>query len=494
MTAEHSAAADYGRPYRTQPRWSDIALERQDARAGRSQGWALKYRRRLMVTDLVIIVGVVLVSQIIRFSDATHISLRWAGGFGFSVVSAALAAAWALTLALHGAWDAKSLGAGPAEFRRVTVATCAVISATAIFSFLARLQIARGYLAIAFPLGLFGLLAGRWVWRLLLAEHRRAGNYLNSVLVLGGGVSAPALANRLRRNIEAGYRVTGLCMPGGLFGADADQVLTIDEFPVLGGIDDVMAVIRSSDIDTVAVAASEMYGPESIRRLAWDLEGSSVQLILAPALTDVAGPRIHIEPVAGLPLMDVRSPTFQGPKLVAKMVLDDAVATVGLVLLFPIFLITAAAILLTSGRPLFYRPIQMGRQGRLFRLFRFRSMTRAGDRTTRVGRIIRRMGIDQSAQLLNVLCGHLSIVGARPIDMEEPLSEESHLERRIRLRPGMTGPSQVLGRSNLSLEDQMQLDLHYLENWSISGDLLLMVRAVKALFHRRWTAEVPDAG
>ncbi len=468
-----------------------LPSEGPEVRAPRTGGWVAGYRRRLMVTDAVIVVGVVGLSQIIRFSTANHVAVSWSGGLGYWTVSTVLAVAWLLTLALHGAWDAKTLGAGPAEFRRVTVATCAVISCTAIFSYVTHLSIARGYVAIAFPLGLFGLMGGRWVWRMLLAEHRRAGTHLNSVLVIGGGVSAPGLANRLRSTPEAGYRVAGLCLPGGAYDPDSESALIVDGFPVLGGMNDVLQALRGCGADTVAVAASEVFGAESIRQLAWQLEGTSIQLILAPALTDVAGPRIHVEPVAGLPLMDVRSPSFRGPKLLLKIALDYLVAGVGALLLSPVYLLTALAILVTSGRPVFYRPPLIGKGGRLFRLFRFRSV--ADGRVTRVGKVIRRLGIDQSAQLLNVLAGHLSIVGTRPIDPDELVDENTHLERRTRLRPGMTGPAQVLGRSRLSAADQMQLDLRYLENWSISRDLLTMWQAIGALLHRRWT-QPPSPG
>ncbi len=461
--------------------------------AQRSGGWSARYRRCLVITDVVIIFGVVMISQILRFQYPTQAKVGGTGGWGYSAISLTLAGCWIVALALHGAWDAKSLGAGPTEFRRVTVASCAVISCTAIFSFLTRTEIARGYLAFAFPLGVFGLLGGRWVWRRLLIEHRRAGNYLNSVLVIGGGVSALALANRLHHHFEAGYRVAGLCIPGGARPSAASPPATVDGFAVLGGIGDVDEVIVTSGVDTVAVAATEVFSPQQIRRLAWQLEGSNVQLILAPALTDVAGPRIHVEPVAGLPLMDVRAPTFAGPKLAAKVILDYLVAAVGLTLLLPVFLITALAIAIGSGRPLFYRPLRVGRGGRLFRLFRFRSMTVDGDRVSSVGRVIRRLGIDQSAQLMNVIAGHMSIVGARPIEPDEIIDAETHLERRLRLRPGITGPSQVLDSHHLQIADQVQLDLHYIENWSISGDLLLMSRAAQVLFRRRWTDRPADS-
>lgn len=457
------------------------------ARTGSSGGgWTAGYRRGLVVTDVVIIVAVVLVSQTLRFNGNNRLAVTWTDDLSYWLISALLAGGWVVALALHSAWDPKSLGAGPTEFRRVTTATCAVISCTAIVSFLTRLSLARGYLAIALPLGLVGLLAGRWVWRMLLAEHRRAGSHLNSVLVIGGRVSAPALADRLRSRPEAGYRVAGLCVPGGVAGSTTPAD-TINAFPVVGGISDVLEAIKTSGADTVAVAASEIFGPDRIRRLAWELEGSSTQLILAPALTDVAGPRIHVEPVAGLPLMDVRSPTFGGPQLVAKVALDYLVAGITLLVLSPLLLVTAVAILATSGRPIFYRPRRIGRAGRSFRLVRFRSMTVDAARITMVGRLIRRVGIDQSTELVNVLLGQMSIVGTRPIHPAELQGLDAHLERRTRLRPGITGPAQVLGRSNLSVADQIQLDLYYLENWSIPRDVLIMARALAGLFHRRWS-------
>lgn len=450
---------------------------------GTSHGWLVGYRRSVLLTDVVIIVAVVLISQTLRFGGMDDDSQTSSQSMRYWMISALLALGWLVALALHSAWDAKSLGAGPTEFRRVAVATCAVISCTAIISFLGRLSLARGYLAIAFPLGLLGLLAGRGVWRLLLAEHRRAGSHLSSVLVIGGRVSAAALADRLRSRPEAGYRVAGLCVPGGVL-AGAQPAESLDGFPVVGGTGDVLQAIKSSNADTVAVAASEIFGPEDIRRLAWELEGTSIQLILAPALTDVAGPRISIEPVAGLPLMDVRAPHFGGLQLVGKRALDYVVAGLGLIVLSPVLLCTAVAVV-SSGRPVFDRPIRTGRAGRPFRLFRFRTMTPAGDRVTAVGRLIRSVGLDRSPQLFNVLLGQLSMVGTRAIQPAESYPPEVHLERRTRLRPGITGPVQVLGRSHLSEADQVQLELRYLENWSVARDLLMLAKAVGNLLHRR---------
>ena len=288
----------------------------------RQPPWVGRYRRSLMITDSVIIVGVVLASQSLRVSTNTRVELEGLGSISYWIISAILSLAWLAALAVNGAWDRKILGAGPNEYARIMRASFYLFGFVAIVAYLARAELARSYLLIALPLGLFGLVGGRWVWRRLLAEYRRAGSHLSSVLVVGGTASVVDLADRLRNAPDAGFRVAGLCLPGGpsvwTGRSGADDL----GFPVVGDVDDVPAAVDRTGADMVAVASSEAFGSEEVRRLAWRLEGSGVAIALVPALTDVAGPRIHIRPVAGLPLMYVEEPRFKGPKLVAKTMVD----------------------------------------------------------------------------------------------------------------------------------------------------------------------------
>jgi exopolysaccharide biosynthesis polyprenyl glycosylphosphotransferase len=243
--------------------------------------------------------------------------------------------------------------------------------------------------------------------------------------------------------------------------------------------------------------------------LSWELEDTDAELILAPALTNIAGPRIHTQPVAGLPLIHVDRPTYRGANRILKKSFD-LVGSVILVLLFsPVLLAVAAAIKLTSSGPVFFRQDRVGINGETFRMIKFRSMVvdaesrlaalkaqaqaqDAGNtvlfkikndpRVTGVGKFIRRFSIDELPQLFNVVTGEMSLVGPRP-----PLRSEVDLYgddalRRLLVKPGMTGLWQVSGRSDLTWDDSVRLDVYYVENWSITGDLAILWRTARAVF------------
>ena len=333
---------------------------------------------------------------------------------------------------------------------------------------------------------------------------------MNAVLVVGGTNSAVALATRLRNAPDAGLQVVGLCLPGGLEAWSAQARAVDHGFAVMGGLDDVIAAIERSRADTVAIAASESFGYDEIRQLSWELEGSGIAIALAPALTDVAGPRIHIRPVAGLPLLYVEAPSLRGPKLFAKTIFDAVGAAVLIVMLSPLLLLVAAAIKIDDRGPAFFMQERAGLAGKYFRVSKFRSMVvdaearllhvtgehrdagnevlfKAKDdpRITAVGRFIRRFSIDEVPQLFNVLRGEMSLVGPRPQLRKEVELLSDAARRRLLVKPGMTGLWQVSGRSDLSWEDSVRLDVYYVENWSLAGDLLILLRTVSAVLSRR---------
>ena len=478
------------------------------ARVTRLASWTNGYRARLVFTDTAVIVAVVCASQALRFNGSARVVLDGFGSISYWVVSAVLSVLWWSAIGINGAWDLTILGVGASEYGRILRASLYLFGFVAIASYLTQAEIARSYLAIALPLGLFGLLGGRWVWRQLLREYRRMGSHLSSVLVVGGSTSSASLANRLRSEPSAGFRVAGLCLPGGTeFGCDQVEAVE-DGFPVVGDLNDVMGAISRCRADMVAVATSEAFGAEEVRSLAWQLEGTGVGLALVPALTDVAGPRIHIRPVAGLPLMYVEEPVFRGPKLILKTAMDFVLAALALLLLSPVFVAVSIGIKITGHGPVFFRQERVGLAGKHFRVWKFRSMMHGAEkkfaeakttanqqsevfyksandsRITPIGRFLRRTSIDELPQLFNVICGQMSLVGPRPLVPGEGAGVGSYLERRMLVRPGMTGLWQVSGRSDASPEERIRLDFYYVENWSVAGDLLIMARTVRTVLGR----------
>jgi exopolysaccharide biosynthesis polyprenyl glycosylphosphotransferase len=245
-------------------------------------------------------------------------------------------------------------------------------------------------------------------------------------------------------------------------------------------------------------------GSNAVRTLGWELEGSSIELVLASRLTDVAGPRIHFRPVEGLPLIHVEIPQFEGGKHVLKRALDIVVAGLALVVLAPVMLVIAVVVRLDSPGGAIFRQERVGKAGQEFHMLKFRSMRvtaeaelqaltaanegsgplfkmRRDPRVTRVGLVLRRYSLDELPQLWNILVGDMSLVGPRPPLRTEVQGYESHVHRRLFIKPGLTGMWQVNGRSDLSWDESVRLDLYYVENWSLTGDVMIMWRTFRVL-------------
>jgi exopolysaccharide biosynthesis polyprenyl glycosylphosphotransferase len=226
---------------------------------------------------------------------------------------------------------------------------------------------------------------------------------------------------------------------------------------------------------------------------------------VAPALLDVAGPRTTIRPVAGLPLLHMDHPEFTGTKQVIKDAFDKLVGLSALALTAPVFLFVTLVIRLDDGGPAFFRQTRVGRDGRDFTVYKFRTMVmdaeklkteltasndhdgvlfkmRKDPRITKVGSWLRRWSLDELPQLLNVVRGDMSLVGPRPALPDEAARYGDYVRRRLVVKPGLTGLWQVNGRSDLSWEESVRLDLRYVENWSLVLDLQILWKTLSAVW------------
>ena len=274
--------------------------------------------------------------------------------------------------------------------------------------------------------------------------------------------------------------------------------------PVVGSLTSVPSAVARLGVDTVAVTASRGLTGGVLKRLGWDLEGAGVDLVVAPALTDIAGPRVHIRPVSGLPLLYVEQPEFTGPTWAMKEAFDRVLAAAALLLLSPLMLLIALAIRFDGPGPVIFRQVRVGRAGEVFTVYKFRTMVvdaehRLDDlyphsegngvlfkikddpRVTGVGRLLRRLSLDELPQLWNVLAGSMSLVGPRPALPNEAERYGRSTARRLLVKPGITGLWQVSGRSDLSWEDSVRLDLYYVENWSFAGDVQILWKTLSAV-------------
>jgi exopolysaccharide biosynthesis polyprenyl glycosylphosphotransferase len=453
---------------------------------------------RLAVTDLLIVAVAVFGSGFARFGADAEV--RAAGSWqqiNYDVLSAILIAAWWVTLGVTGTRGEGSLGYGSDEYRLLTQATFGFFGGVAILATVLKIDISRGYLAVALPVGLAGLLVERALWRLWLQRQRRRGRYRRRVLLVGNRGDAVRMAGDLDRNAHCGLQVVGIYFP-----LDPDHgTLPGDEIDLL--IDRVRQAMAQVDADSVVVSGAVGLPDDFVRRLSWHLDAQDQHLMVAPSLTDIGAPRLRTRPVAGLPLIHVRMPRDLTKKVLAKRAFDLVGALLLVLLGSPVLLALAIIVRLTSPGPALYRQVRVGRDGQPFRMIKFRSMRIGADdalaellqqqgtadrplfkvtddpRITPVGKVLRKYSLDELPQLFNVIAGTMSLVGPRPQRPAEVELYDRTAHRRLLVKPGMSGLWQVSGRSSLEWEDSIRLDLFYVDNWSLIGDVSIVLRTVR---------------
>jgi exopolysaccharide biosynthesis polyprenyl glycosylphosphotransferase len=476
-----------------------------DELPGQRSNWERQYAGYLRITDAIVVCGAVVLAQYARFGSAPAAEsvIRYE-----TACSAILVAIWLASLAGFRTRSPKYIGAGIEEYRRVVTASLWTFGAVAIAELLMKLEVSRGYLAVALPAGIVGLVLSRWQWRGYVVRQRRMGNYETAVLAIGDRDAVADLAEELTSSSDYGYRVVGIAIPG--YGPPRGEQITINgrEIPVIGGEGDVLASIRGLGADKVAIAGTNHFGARGIRKLIWELEPMGVELVVSPGFMDVARSRLVMRPIAGLPLLYIDKPQYQGAQRLQKRAFDFSFALAALTAAMPLMLIAAVATKLTSKGPVFYKAERIGMDGKPFMMFKFRTMVdgahlqlasllsanesdgplfkiRDDPRITPVGRILRRFSIDELPQFINVLRREMSVVGPRPPLRREVEAYDDDVQRRLLVMPGVTGLWQVSGRSDLPWEKAVRLDLSYVDNWSLIGDILIIVKTLRAVLERR---------
>ncbi len=396
------------------------------------------------------------------------------------LTSAILVALWLLALSLADTRTPGVVGTGMTEYVRVIDSSLVLFGVIAIVAFLFRVDIARGYLLISLPAGILLLLLVRWLWRQWLVAKRRVGKCASGVILIGSPASVAQVGHELQQRRDTGYLVVGACLPpddheAGIPTTDAD-------IPVLGTFDDLTRVLADTGADTVLVTSSDALPPEKVKQISWSLEAGRQHLLLAPGIADVAGPRIHTRPVSGLPLVHVETPRFSPGQRFGKRMSDLIVSLISVVVISPLLGILALAVKLSSPGPVCVRETRIGYHGRPFTMLAFRTAREDDDGTvpTALGRWMHRHTLDDLPQLFNVIGGTMSLVGPRPPLPGEVETYTDASLRRFLVKPGITGLSQISGRENLAWEDAVRLDLSYVENWSLAGDVAIVIKSAKA--------------
>lgn len=404
---------------------------------------------------------------------------------------------WLVMLVLLGAYRTRNYGAGFEEFRAITIASAITFGIACMGGFLSYYQPTRGYSLIFFALGTPLLLLVRYIDRQTLHSARKQGRLAIKIVAVGSPAAVAELVEVLGRAPWMGYRLVGMCVPG------AQDHLEIG-VPVFGDIEDVRQVAIDQGADGVIVAGGSYSSAADLRRLGWALQGLDLDMLVVPSLTDIAGPRVHMRHVAGLPFVQVEEPQSDRAGGWMKRAFDLIAASIVVVVLSPLLIATALIIWFQDRGPIFYRQTRVGIHGSEFKMVKFRSMVVNAEalraeleaqnevdgvlfkmtndpRITAFGRFIRKYSIDELPQLINVFKGEMSLVGPRPLLPADVEKYEKDTHRRMLVRPGMTGLWQVSGRSDLSWAESVRLDLYYVDNWSMVIDLVIIVKTVKAV-------------
>jgi exopolysaccharide biosynthesis polyprenyl glycosylphosphotransferase len=436
-------------------------------------------------------------------TSAAALGLRFGGHITsqYAALSLAFPILWVSSLLLSGAYDQRFIGTGSDEFRKVLNAGVSLTAALALFSYFINSEISRFYLLVTMPaITLAGVLL-RYAERKRLHRKRARGLCMLGVVAVGYEAGVADLVNELRRDSYHGLSVVATCVAGAR--PDDGKVAGV---PVFGGVGatEVAAAVRSSGAGAVAVLSCPEIDGAGLRQLAWELEKTGTDLCVAPALLDVAGPRTTVRPTAGLTLLHVDHPQLSGPRKVLKGLFDRCMAAMALIMLSPMLLAVAVAIRVSDNGPALFAQTRVGKDGRTFKIYKFRTMVvdaearlselapdndldgvlfklRRDPRITPVGARLRRYSVDELPQLINVVKGDMSLVGPRPPLPSEAARYADHVRRRLVVRPGLTGMWQVNGRSDLSWDESVRLDLRYVENWSFALDLQILWKTVSVI-------------
>ncbi|MFF3025965.1 sugar transferase [Microbacterium sp. NPDC057944] len=471
-----------------------VVTPRASATLERRRQWERRYRMRLRITDAAVILFAVGVTAAIQL-------MTGAAGEEALRDGILLGTLWYLTLSVLHTRDAALFRASATEYRGVANASGLAFGIIAMIGVLLAWQHMQLVLLVGLPVGLLALLITRWAWRHWLVAQRVHGRFASRTLVVGNRDDVEYVVRTLHPIGASGYQVVGATLlDGNARDVEVDGTL----FPVLGNVNTVATVAAELGADTIIVASRPDGDPEFVKQLSWQLEGTASELVLSSRLTDVAGPRISFAPVEGLPLIQVQIPSYEGGRHVLKRALDVTVATLALIPIGLVSLVLVPLIKLDSPGPALFFQERVGRDGRRFKIVKFRSMKTDAEqqlaalkarnegagllfkmkddpRVTRVGKILRKLSLDELPQFWNVLVGDMSVVGPRPPLPSEVTAYDGTVFRRLYIKPGITGLWQVSGRSDLSWDESVRLDLRYVENWSVMNDLQIMWRTAKVM-------------
>ncbi len=446
------------------------------------------FRSLLLFTDLLLVTLAWGIAYAVRFT-LFEAPLGTPGPERYAWAGLLLLPAWAWLFRSHDLYQPKRTGSLLQEtgdvVRACTMGIVLLLAADAAL----RTYLSRGVIAFFWPLSVLAVTANRVAIRSILRRLRRSGYNLRYVLIVGAGELAAEVIERINAHPEAGLRVLGT-----LSDDASKRGRTVRGVPVLAGYSAIKPVMARQRVDQVILALPREDAP-LVEKLLAELDDEVASVRLVPDLLGMLTLRSTIEELDGLPVISLRDGPFVGWAAVQKRVFDVVGSALALVLVSPVLLAVCVAILATSGRPLFFAQERVGLDGRVFRMFKFRTMRRDAEREsgpvwakpddprrTRLGGFLRRTALDELPQLWNVLRGDMSLVGPRPerpVFIEEFRREIPGYMLRHKVKAGLTGWAQIHGwRGNTSLHERLEHDIHYIQNWSLGFDLRILMHTL----------------
>jgi exopolysaccharide biosynthesis polyprenyl glycosylphosphotransferase len=416
------------------------------------------------------------------------------------VVAVVALPVWLGVFARYKLYTAAAVTSFTAELRRILHAVAAASAGTGLVSVVFAQQISRVWLLCTMFFALGTVVIERTIVRQVFRRARTHGRFQRSVVVIGTNAEALAIVQMLGDNTALGYHVVGLVECGGPNGVVAPV-------PVLGNWRDTVDILRSLDANGVIIATSAIEEPAA-NRLARELMECGYHVEITSGLVDISADRLLTRPLGRRPVMYIEPVRLAGWRAVAKRSFDVVLAAVGLFFTAPVILLSAVFIKVDSRGPVFFSQVRVGRKGKLFRVWKLRTMVadaedllddlrdqsevdgplfkmRDDPRLTRVGAFLRKVSLDELPQLWNVLRGEMSMVGPRPALPSEVSEWSEEVRNRLRVKPGITGMWQVNGRSQTTFDDYVRHDLYYVDNWTLLTDLAIVAKTVPVVLFRR---------
>ena len=474
--------------------------------------WRYIYVAALVAVDVL----VMLLSLVICFAfnpgaydTVTRAMPIWAFLLAYCVIGL-------LCLAFAGAYHRHVMAEGYELYTKLINAAIFTIVLASCVAFMLNLRLPRTALIIAPLVGLVCELVARWMMRCLLHHHRRRGECKYTTVIVGSSEGINRTLRLMRRNSALGYMPVAVCPIAPDPRMDDAYVVTnfvadpdiegADKLRVLSFGSRFARTIERMGVQEVYIADVLSRDSKLLHAMSLAIESLGIELAISVSLADVGGHRLHLRNSAEQQVLIASLPQYRTTTYVIKRIIDIVLSAVALIVSSPIMLGVAIAIKLDDGGPVLFKQTRVGIHGKPFTMYKFRSMVTNAEeikaklaaesgqtnrfifklkddpRITKVGKFIRKTSLDEFPQFFNVFKGDMSLVGPRPALPDEVARYGSLYSTRLLVKPGITGPWQVSGRSDLSQEQSEFLDVSYIENWSITGDLAILAKTVMVVF------------